>query len=294
MRRHTLTLRPLAGLVLATLAVATAAAWAWHLRGRSTPIAGASTVAEAATPPALAVSQIDAVAELPRGMSLDHLRALLGQEPRHQFTSRVGASEYLCVSYAFGEPHARLYFVFKEGKLEKIMEPPPSPTRTVPYQGAWGQQRLPVDPEVRVAEVMQAGDMSGQPLRASLAARLPKGGKSFNVLPAFGVLAPHFAATEPLRRKQYRRNEQLAKHFDARKVRLGDSREQVDSAFGPPLQTTQAGGRTVCVYGSTEPLPMVSPPYLFSPIDVHFESGRVVALFSNDFVNTIDGVRPKQ
>jgi hypothetical protein len=75
---------------------------------------------------------------------------------------------------------------------------------------------------------------------------------------------------------------------------LGDSREAVDAALGQPLRTSEAGGRTICVYGSTEPLPMVNPAYLFSPIDVHFEYGRAVAVFGNDFVNSVDGVRPKQ
>ena len=39
---------------------------------------------------------------------------------------------------------------------------------------------------------------------------------------------------------------------------------------------------------------MVNPAYLFSPIDVHFEYGRAVAVFGEEFVNSVDGVRPKQ
>jgi hypothetical protein len=275
----------LVAIPLLTLALA-AAVWVWPR--------GGSLEANATTSPALPGSQIDAVAELGRGVSPDHLRALLGRDSRHQFTSRVGANEYLCVSHAFGAPHARLYFVFKDGKLEKITEPPASPTRTVPYQGASLEQRLPVDPEARIAEVMLAPDISGQPLRAALAARLPRRGNSSTVLPAFRANAAPFAASEPRRRREYLMNERLAKHFDARKVRLGESREQVDGALGQPLQTARAGGRTVCVYGSTEPLPMVAPAELFSPIDVHFESGRAVAVFGNDFVNTVEGVTPKQ
>src|SRR5688572_21503502 len=150
MRRHITSRRALLGLL--TLALAAAAALVWRLAGRKTPIPGASSSTatatspaetDAITPPAVAVSHVNAVAELPRGVSLHHLRALLGQEPRHQFTSRVGDSEYLCVSYAFGEPHARLYFVFRDGNLAKITDPPPTPTRTVPYQGARLEQRLP-------------------------------------------------------------------------------------------------------------------------------------------------------
>ena len=77
-------------------------------------IAKRDRVPAACTTPALAGSSIDAVADLGRGVSLDHLRALLGQEPRHQFTSRLGASEYVCVSYAFRQPYTHFYFVFRK------------------------------------------------------------------------------------------------------------------------------------------------------------------------------------
>jgi hypothetical protein len=242
----------------------------------------------------LAIADIDAVGELQRGVSLTHVRALLGPDPRHQFTSRVGGAEYVCVSYAFGKPHARFYFVFKDGKLEKITEPPPFRFQSVPFRGGQLEKTLPVDPEARVGEVMRAADLRGPALRASLAARLPRGSSSFMALSPFTSLAPQVAASEPRRAKEFSRNEQLAKDLDAGKVSLGDSRETVDAAFGVPLRTTEAGERIVCGYGAAEPLPMVPPAYLFSPVDVHFESGRAVSVFGNDFVNTIDGVRPKQ
>jgi hypothetical protein len=242
----------------------------------------------------LAVSNVDGVAQLQRGVSLDHVRGLLGEDSRHQFTSRTGGGEYVCLSYAFGEPYARLYFLFRDGKLQSITEPPPLPFQTVPYQGGRLEKRLPVDPEARMGEVMRAADLSGPALRASLAARLPEGRKSFAVLPAFRSVAPQVAANEPRRRKEFSRNEQLAKSLDAGKIRLGDGRETVAAVLGAPLRTTESGERIVCGYGNTEPLPMVPPAQLFSPVDVHFESGKAVAVFGNDFVNTIDGVRPKE
>jgi hypothetical protein len=278
--------RSLAGLLLISLVLAVTAALVSSVTRRNRANIPAGTA------PALATPHIDVVAELERGVSLDRVRAVLGQEPRHQFTSRVNSEEYLCVSYAFGEPYARLYFLFRDGRLEKITEPPPFAYQTAPYRGATLEKRLPVDPHVRVAEVMQAPDLGGTRLRRALAARLPKGRESSNVVPAF--VAERMAADEPARRKQYARNEQRATHFDGRRVRIGDSLGQVTDALGQPLQSAAAAPRSVRVYGSTEPLPMVNHAYRFSPVEIHFEHDRVVAVFGNDFVNTLDGKMPKQ
>ena len=114
------------------------------------------------------------------------------------------------------------------------------------------------------------------------------------MLPAFLMVAPLVAASEPRRQTEYLRNERLAKYFDAGKVAFGDSRAKVEAAFGQPLRAIESGRKMVCGYGNAEPLNMVAVSYLFSPIDVHFDADRVVGVFGNDFVNTVDGVRPKQ
>lgn len=232
------------------------------------------------------VVTVEALADLPRGITLDELQGIMATPPRHQFTARIDGGERLAVSYAFGETWARLYFVFRNGKLEKIVEPPPSEYKQVPYKGGILELKRPVDAEKRLEVVLAAPDLAGAQPAAAIRGKLPKRSRPpINVLPPFEPVPPVPAAARPRIVKNYQRNLELARRFDPFKLKLGMTPAAVDREFGEPLRLEGDGGpQPSRVYDSDEEV-SVNPEYAFSPVAVVFEKDAATRIFSNDFVD---------
>src|SRR6185503_10273083 len=67
------------------------------------------------------------------GAKLDEVSSVLSKSYRHQFTIARDHDTFICVSYAFGKPYVRLFFLFKNDKLVKIVKPVTFEYDLVPY-----------------------------------------------------------------------------------------------------------------------------------------------------------------
>src|SRR5258705_9681279 len=65
------------------------------------------------------------VANISAGERYAQIQQALAGPGTHEFTLKVDNGPLLCVSYAFGHPENRLYFVMKDDHMIKITRPPP-------------------------------------------------------------------------------------------------------------------------------------------------------------------------
>ena len=244
----------------------------------TTPAAAPTTTQPAVT--------LETLATLPCEITLDDLERIMTTPPKHQCTARIDGKELLVVNYAFGEPWAQLYFVLHNGKLQKIVDPPPFEYDRVPYQGATWERRKAVDPEKRLQAVLGAPDLADAQLVDTIRAKLPEHSRpSLNVLPAFVLASPLFAVAAPKMIQDYETNVKLAHRFDPFKAKLGMKSAAVDREFGEPLRVKGDGGpQTSRVYDSEQELD-INPQHAFSPVHVVFENDAATRIFSNDFVD---------
>lgn len=222
---------------------------------------------------------VDSLLHLERGQSQEKLEKLFGTPARHEFTARIDDCLLRGTSFSF-DSKGRYYFVFTNDSLAKICEVTPFEFRRVPYKDTWREIPVRTDPERRLEKVLDSPDLVGPALSESLRRRgtPPKSG-SMNVLPAFIIAAPFWAAAAPLRAEQREEVEALAKKFDPQKVKVGMSAERVEEMFGKPHVTDLTGEqRESRYYGSAR---LGENPLLW--ISVVFENGRVVRVFSGDF-----------
>ena len=112
---------------------------------------------------------------------MQDVEGTLGSEHRLQFHVLIKSMDCLCLSYAFSNPSDVLYFVFKNGKLDRISEPPPfdyrlidSAVETPEWKGGKISIRAPVDPWARMDLVLTSRDLSGQAAVDSVLRRCPQ------------------------------------------------------------------------------------------------------------------------
>ena len=249
-------------------------------------LAGAIAVAGCATsgsqPRTVSVNR-EIVIHLQRGISENDLQATLRTPPTHEFTARTPTNVIRCVSYCFGKPRLKYYFVFFDGTLAKVCEPPPFEYGFVPYKGAKLSVRKPWTPEERMLAVLRSLDLQGEAFEQSLTRRdVAKASRSKNVLPAFFIVAPAWIATAPIRGLNRLQVESLADKFAPDRIHLGMQASEVEKRFGDPKTTDNLDdGREIRYYGSPK---LGVNPLLW--VSVVFEGDRVIRIFSDDFFDT--------
>ncbi len=201
----------------------------------------------------------EALAAFKTGTKGAEVEKVLG-EGRHQFTTAQDGHLVTTRSYSFEEPYIRLYFVFREGKLDRIVEPPPKDVDVVPFMGGTRAIERTLDPYLRMEAVFQGPNIEGEELVRWLRVNTRKRSKSYNVVPAFILTAPLLAVAAPEMAKEYRRNTELAQKYDPEKVQIGMSKVEVAKQFGEPLQIASRKERLSHVYGDHAKLNSVSPP----------------------------------
>lgn len=222
---------------------------------------------------------VDSLLHLERGLSQQKVEEIFGTPAHHQFSVRVDGQLIRCVRVAF-ESRGSYYFVFTNNTLAKICEPPRVEYKRLPYKNTWREIPVYDDPERRMKTVLEAADLTEPALAESLKKRIPppKSG-SMNVLPAFIIAAPFWAATASSRAAQRAETEELAKKYDPLKVKLGMSIEQVETMFGEPhVKETLEAQRETRYYGSAK----LGADHLLW-ISVVFESGQAVRVFTGSF-----------
>ena len=225
---------------------------------------------------------------LNRGISLSELRAQTGCEPQHQFTARFETNDATCVELSIERPRGRLYFLFLNGKLASIQQPPKAEIEMATYRGKPWEKTKPIHPEEQMFKIIHGEDLSADEivelirLWAWQDAERARGEEP-NVLPVYVILAPLFLARAPDRAAAVREAASLAEQFDPFKIKLGMTTNETQAVFGEPeLRIKRMGNCMEHVYGSKlSPFaPAVTPSVWVSVV---FQDGRVTRIFSHDF-----------
>ncbi len=237
------------------------------------------------------VSDVDRLGSVAQGMSLPAVEDALGTEHRLQFHVLVAAVDCLCLSYAFGRSYDVLYFVFKDGVLDRIAEPPPFEERLIDYPGTGtdgkGSKisiRASVDPWTRMDLVLASPDLSGPAATASVQRRCPEERMSMSIIPAVIIAAPLLPFLYLGTANEYRINARTQERYDAQKVRLGSSIQDVLGQFGAPVRSGEVNGLLVDTFGVDNHLSLIDPSDVAPFFDVICDKfGKVRAVFSDDF-----------
>lgn len=237
------------------------------------------------------ISDIDRLATVAPGMSLREVEDALGPEHRLQFHALVKSAEYLCLSYAFCKSYDVLYFVFKDGTLDRISEPPPFEWKDIDYQGdspEWkGTKisiRVPVDPWIRMDLVLGSSDVSGQAAVDSIMKRCPKDHLSMAIVPASIIAAPLLPFLLAGRANEYRINTDTKERYDPQKIVMASTITDVIGRFGAPVKSGEVNGLLVDTFGIDNHLSLIDPSDVVPFFDVIYDKfGKVRDVFSDDF-----------
>src|SRR5437667_8518216 len=96
----------------------------------------------------------DALLGLAAGMSPVEVQKRIGSAHMHQFTALIDGEEILGVSQNFRDPYMRIYLIYRNHALAKIVDVPPESMFRVdhPTDTNW-TDRIPVNPEQRMQAV---------------------------------------------------------------------------------------------------------------------------------------------
>jgi len=202
----------------------------------------------------------------------------------------------MCVKLSFERPRGRLYFLFRNGKLASIQQPPKAEFVMATYRGKPWEKSKPIHPEEQMYKVIQGKDLSPGEIvdqieewskNETLASR---GKEPMNILPIVIATAPLF---EPKIVRAESEAASLAEKFDPFKIKLGMTTNETQAVFGEPeLRIAGLTNRVEHVYGSKlSPFaPGITPSVWVSVI---FQDGEVTRVFSHDFFDKrlVNGVR---
>ncbi len=228
----------------------------------------------------------DDIPVVEKGITVDQLRAVLQEatgprfsHPKHQFTVWHGGNRVTCL-IAKVHPKAAYYFVFVEGTLETIVEPP-----AVEFDVIEGKDRslTMVRKSVSLEEleklVLQSEGLSSEEFIASAKKKIVASREARRALEPNPILML-FPTRED--RPNYRRHTELMQKYDATKIQLGMLPEKVEEVFGlaSDVKRLDGDGDMLHVYGEDADIGWFSVPW----VSVTFKNYKVMAV-STSYVN---------
>ena len=241
---------------------------------------------------------------LSMGMSAAEISSNFKGPGIHQFSAQQESNVFRCVSYSFGDYSIRYYFVFKNDELISILDAQPffanafetKPNPDPKHPSTKISVRKPWQAEDFMTAVLQATTISPEVLSEQIKTRLEsaRGGKtSYNVLPAFVILAPLIVPDMLARNKKY---ETWLNTYDPFKAKVGARRSDIESVYGKPhfVVHHDATKRSTHAYGPPEVLWRDKARLYLGPLNSRFwtavvyENDVAVRIFSHDLFNDED------
>jgi hypothetical protein len=223
------------------------------------------------------------LAGLQHGLTQQQVEEQLKAGGYHQFTAAFSNGVVRCVSYYRNDVYGHYYLVFTNDHLARICQPPPFELREEPYRGTRAVRRVLGNPEARVAVVLDAEDMIGPRLSAALKSQmLPKRSVDPGLTVAF--LLAKASAIAGSNSERERKFLALVKQYDPYRIAPGSLLTSVEGRLGKPHVTESLEGRReIRYYGNIEF--GLSGRRELMWLAVVYEDGRVVRVYSHDFVD---------
>jgi hypothetical protein len=219
------------------------------------------------------------------GISTKELEDIVGRKPQHEFlSSQTHADVHHCISYYF-LPSKRLFFIFTNDALAKVILPPQFPRALSPGEQSQRAVWHSYDPQHRITVALNAPALGREQF-----ARKPKPHRTSmsmdNAPPAVlaaVLLLPLAPVIIPIRIAEYQKQRADVQRFSGLRAKLGMTPAEVDALYGPPLHAKQqAPEQELRLYG---------PPDLkhrfqhgHCHVAVIFQRGKSMYVLSDQFL----------
>ncbi len=224
---------------------------------------------------------------LDRGVSLDSVGQAMKNMPRHEFQVARDNNHIMCVSYGVNINYVRLYLLFENGSLSKLIEPPSFQYHEIPYQGTSKLSvRSPWKTSERIETIISSADLSFDECMDSLHSRAPKSTKEdgLNVSVLFG--GGYSQEWRTALEERAAANEKIAAFMDPLRFRPGMSISIPIQKLGPPscerFDEQQGRIRVFLPPGHGSHMVSGMAP---SPVTVISKNEIINAVYSDDFYN---------
>ncbi|HMP72867.1 MAG TPA: hypothetical protein PKE55_06335 [Kiritimatiellia bacterium] len=230
-----------------------------------------------------------ALATVQHGMTQHEVEQQLSARGYHQFTAVVSNVVIRCVSFYRNDVYGHYYLVFTDDHLRKVCVPPAFEMRSEPYMNSRVNLRTLGNPESRIETVLESEDLIGHALTAALRPQAPPKQSVDPGLTAAFILT-RLIPRSPSQKAQEREYAELLVKFDPYAIPIGADTSNVESRLGTPQIMEPLGeGREIRYYGSPYHGLRGSSEKMW--LSVVYENGRVVRVFSHDFMD-YDKIRP--
>ena len=232
------------------------------------------------------VSKVENIKKLRFDMSQSEVEDLLGKDFRYQFKTFKDNAKYECISWFFIKRRSMYFFIFKDGKLVSIVEPPHGKSKIVKkiYNGKMRNFRESVfcDPIERINNTLNIKSLSLNEFQLMINKRIPKKLSSFNPFLYIGYAIFALGSSSRMR-KDYKTNFQLLKKYCLNRVLLGNSLNNVKMIMGTPRRVRETGKQKIFIYGEKKKL-KISLRIKFSWLAIVFTNNKVSCVFNNYFL----------
>ncbi|MCK4981792.1 MAG: hypothetical protein KAS17_02660 [Victivallaceae bacterium] len=229
------------------------------------------------------ISKVENIQKLKFGVSQDEVENIFGKNFRYQFKILKNNAKYECISWFFIKRRSRYFFIFKNGKLVSIVEPPIGKLRIVKkyYAGKMRnfQERVFSNPIERVNSTLNIKSLSLNEFQLMINKRIPKKLKPIN--PFISLTFSIFVSNAfSQMKKDYKTNFQLLKKYCLDKVLLGNSLNDVKMIMGTPCSMRETEKRKIFIYGENKNL-KINHMIKFSWLAIVLKNDKVSCAFSN-------------
>lgn len=239
-------------------------------------------------------AEFQRIASVKRGMPRQEVVSTLGQAPTHEFTKSVAGAVIECGRCRFGPDHLAWYYVFRDGRLERVVEMPyPTFATETLAGGSRFERRVTEDPTDRLARTYAAPDLLAEgAMVASLERRLHAPRGESNLAPILPVLIPMLEAearrNAPERARQQELNRSLFEKLDGWKIPIGTSMRDVVAALGDGRRLdSEELGVVRLLWVPEGDLSMIDGRVRVSPLLVKFREERVEVVLGGLFAPVV-------
>jgi hypothetical protein len=218
------------------------------------------------------------------GIERTDVERILQQPGIHHVTAAIDGNEVLITTFDV-QPWLRVYYVFRNDALEKIVSIPPRRWQESSYKGVPAFRPEPVDPEELLQSTLAAPAVDREWIASEIAhaQRSKEYAEQFLEPEALWLAV---AITAPLRLVLLPRDmiagaqaREVAARFSPWKISTGLTSGEVHAIYGPPLAERQAGDSIACLFGKD------LSRHRESVVEVHFLNDRVTRVFSHSFLD---------
>lgn len=229
------------------------------------------------------IDKVENIQKLRFGMSQAEVENIFGKDFRCQFKILKNNTKYECISWFFVKRTNMYFFIFQNGKLVSIIEPPIGKSRIVEKYHMGRviriQESVFTDPITRINDTLNIKSLSLTDFESIIDKRIPA--KRSPVEPLLlDTFSKFVKGSSSQMKKDYEINFQLLKKYCPDKISLGNSLDNIKTVMGTPYIVKETKEQKIFIYGENKRL-KVNHMMKFSWVAVVFENNKVSCAFSN-------------